>query len=165
MQLQDFFDYKNKLVEDLLTTPEIVRLISDDTPMEEAPSLAYTQVFPYEYVPETIQDGHTFVCCEVDVQSVENKTFLFPVLYLWVFAHKSRLRLPEGGVRTDKLCCEIAKKINGSRFYGLGQLNLRSVRRFAPMTDFSGKLMTFYAKEFNRQYDGTAPIPSNRKRG
>ena len=30
MQLEEFFDYKNKLVEDLLTNPSIVRLLIDD---------------------------------------------------------------------------------------------------------------------------------------
>ena len=47
---------------------------------------------------------------------------------------------------------EIAKTINGSRNYGLGELELYAVKRFAPMTDFNGKLMTFHAKDFNMQY-------------
>jgi len=63
------------------------------------------------------------VCFDVDIQRSYNKTFYKPVLYIWVFAHRSNLRLPDGGgVRTDKLCSEICKKINGSRYYGLGQL-------------------------------------------
>lgn len=165
MQLEDFFDYKNRLMEDLLTRESIVRLLNDDISMDDADKLVYKQVFPYEYIPETVQDGHTFICCDVDIQIVPNKTFLVPTLYVWEFAHRSKLRLPEGGVRTDKLCCEISKAINGSRYYGLGQLNLSSVKRYAPMTDFNGKAMIFHAKEFNRQYDGTLPIPTNRKTG
>lgn len=163
MQLQDFFDYKNQLMKDLLTNESIVSLIQRDTTVETAESLAYTQVFPYEYLPETVDKGQTFICFDVDVSGVSNKTLLTPVIYIWVFSHKSNLRLPEGGVRPDKLCSEICKVINGSRFYGLGELNLYSVKRFSPMTDYQGKLMTFYAKEFNRTYDGSKPIPSNRK--
>lgn len=163
MQLNDFFDYKNRLMEDLLTSKSVVSLIQQDTEMENAESLAYTQVFPYEYIPETVQGGQTFICFDVDVQGVSNKTFLTPVLYVWVFTHRSNLRLPEGGVRTDKLCSEICNVINGSRYYGLGELNLYSVKRFAPMTDYQGKVMTFYAKEFNRQFNGAKPVPANRK--
>lgn len=165
MQLQEFFDYKNQLMEDLLTNEDIVRLIDDTVALQNADSLAYTQVFPCEYIPDTVQEGKTYICFDVDVQRAADKTFLSPTLFVWVFTHRSKLRLPEGGVRTDKLCSEICKAINGSRKYGLGELNLYSVKRFAPMTDFQGKVLTFYAKDFNRVYDGKKYTPENRKRG
>lgn len=163
MQLEEFFDYKNKLMEHLLTNKEIVRLIDDSVPIEDAKSLSYSRVFPCEYVPDTVEHGDTYICFDVDIQESVNKTFLLPTLYVWVFTHRSKLRLPEGGVRTDKMCSEICKTINGSREYGLGELNLFSVKRFAPMTDFNGKLMTFHTKDFNRQFDGSKYTPSNRK--
>ena len=165
MQLSEFFDYKNKLMEDLLTNEAIVKLLDDDTQLKDANKLAYTHVFPYEYIPDTVEHAKTFICFDVDVQESINKTFLLPTLYIWVFSHKSKLRLPEGGVQTDKLVSEIAKAINGSRFYGLGELDLYSVKRFAPVTDYQGKVMTFHAKEFNRTSPNTKPIPSNRKKG
>ena len=163
MQLQELFDYKNRLMQDLLTNEEIVRLMGDNMTLEKAGSLAYTQIFPCEYVPETVQGGATYICFDVDVQRSYNKTFLQPTLYVWVFAHRSRLRLPEGGVRTDKICAKICEAINGSRYYGLGELDLETVKRFAPITDYQGKVMMFHAKDFNRQYNGNKPTPANRK--
>lgn len=163
MRLSEFYDYKNKLMEHLLSSPEIVNLIDEDgITVEHARSLAYKRVFPYEYVPDTVQEGKTFICFDVDIQCTNGKTFLSPTIFIWVFAHKSKLRLPEGGVRTDKLCEEIDKVINGSREYGLGELNLYAVKRFAPMTDFQGKLMIFHAKDFNRTYDGKQYTPDKR---
>ncbi len=163
MQLQEFFDYKNRLMEDMVTNEEIVSLTAGSTEISDPSDLIYTQIFPYEYLPEITEDGKTFICFEVDVQTVSNKTFLLPTLYIWVFTHQSLLRLPEGGVRTDKLCSEICKTINGSKLYGLGELNLYAVKRFAPMSNFSGKLMTFHATDFNRTYDGRKTVPVNRK--
>lgn len=166
MQLEEFFDYKNQLMQDLLTNQTIVRLINDDNKIIDNPgSLVYEQVFPFEYIPDTVEHGQTFICCDVDIQRSINKTFLLPVLYIWVFTHKSKLRLPEGGVRTDRLVSEIAKEINGSRYYGLGELDLYSVKRFAPITDYQGKVMTFQATEFNRQSPSGKPVPTNRKLG
>lgn len=166
MQLEEFFDYKNQLMEDILTTKSIVELIDDEIDFEDAASLAYDRVFPFEYVPETVEHGHTFICFDVDVSKASNKTFLLPTVYVWVFSHKSKLRLPNGkGVRTDKLCVEICKKLNGSRKYGLGELDLYSAKRFAPMTAYNGKCLTFTAVDFNRQYDGSKQIPTNRKNG
>lgn len=166
MQLEEFFDYKNQLMEDLLTNKKIVELINDSIPFEDARSLAYSQVFPCEYIPTTADHGKTFVCFDVDIQRSINKTYVMPVLYIWVFTHGSKLRLEQGGVRTDALCSEIAKAINGSHYYGLGELDLYSVKRFAPMTDFPGKVMMFETTEFNRLSPVTdKPIPGNRKRG
>lgn len=165
MQLDEFFDYKNTCMEDLLTNEKIVELVNDKVSVEDAKSLVYEQVFPFEFVPDTVEQGKTFICVDVDIQRTIGKTYLLPTMFVWVFTHKSLLRLPQGGVRTDKLCSEIAKKLNGSRFYGLGELELTSVRRFAPMADFQGKIMTFNAKDFNRTYDPKRPIPSNRKTG
>lgn len=165
MQLSEFYDYKNKLMEDLLTNETIVKLLDDKVELKNAIELAYTHVFPYQYIPDTVEHSKTFICFDVDVQESINKTFLLPTLYIWVFSHKSKLRLPEGGVQTDKLVSEIAKAINGSRFYGLGELNLYSVKRFAPVTDYQGKVMTFHTKEFNRISPNTKLVPSNRKTG
>lgn len=166
MQLEEFFDYKNQFVEDIITNAEIVKLLSEDGgDIADPSSLIYSQVFPYEYVPETIQQAQTFICCDVDVQKSINKTKLIPVMYVWVFTHKSKMRLPKGGVRVDRICSEIAKAINGSRYYGLGELDLHAVRRFAPVTDYQGKMMTFLAEDFNRMSPSGKPIPSNRKTG
>ena len=165
MQLSEFFDYKNKLMEDLLTNEEIVNLVDETVGLDGAKLLAYTSVFPYEYIPDTVEEAKTFICFDVDVQESMNKTFLRPTLYIWVFSHKSKLRLLEGGVQTDKLVSKIAEAINGSHDYGLGELELYSVKRFAPVTDYQGKVMTFHAKEFNRPSPNIKPIPSNRKKG
>ena len=165
MQLQEFFDYKNQLMEDLLTNSEIVRLVNDTVTLENAEALAYTQVFPCEYVPDTVEHGTTYICFDVDILESVNKTYLLPTLYVRVFTHKTLLRMPEAGLRTDKLCSEICNAINGSRMYGLGELNLYSVKRCAPMTDYQGKCMAFRAVDFNKQFDPNRPTPSNRKRG
>lgn len=164
MQLDELYGYKNRLMRDLLTSPEIVKLIDETIDPEEAESLVYNRVFPCEYVPDTVQQGMTFVCIDVDVEASINKTFLSPVIYIWVFTHRSNLRLPDGGgVRTDALCHEICKAINGSRTYGLGELTLYSVKRFAPMTDFQGKRLAFRTKDINFTYDPNKYTPANRK--
>lgn len=167
MQLEEFYDYKNQLMEDLLTNETILRLLNDDNEITDTPEkLMYTQVFPYEYIPDTVEHGYTFICCDVDVQRAQNKTFLTPVLYIWEFTHKSKLRLPDGGgVRTDRLASEIAKTINGSRMYGLGELDLYSAKRFAPLMDYQGKVLVFLATDFNRQSPSNKYVPSNRKSG
>jgi hypothetical protein len=171
MKLQDFFEYKNRLMHDLLTNETIVKLLDDSATLETAPSLVYKNVFPYQYIPDTVEHGLNFICCDVDIQkqsyrsTQSKKTFYNPVLYIWIMVPKDKMRLPNGGIRTDRLCAEIAKEIIGSMYYGIGRLELESVRRFVDIIDFQGKQLTFTLKEWNDPHLGVnEDIPANRKR-
>ena len=164
MYLDEFFDYKNELMKTLCCNDKIVKLITDsDDATTPNHSLAYTQIYPFEFVPETVDDGKTFICFDVDIAEVVDKTYYLPVLYIWVFTHKSKMRLSQGGIRTDELSVEINKELNGSRYFGLGELDLHSVGRFSPIVDYQGRVLTYYATDFNRLSPSKKP-PANRKR-
>lgn len=162
MHLDEFFDYKNQLMKDLCSNEEVVKLITDrqDASVPDT-SLAYSQIYPYEFVPETIDNGQTILCFDVDILRVDNKTYYTPVVYIWVFTHKSKLRLPSGGVRTDMLASKIDAMLNGSRFYSLGTLDLDSVERFVPITDYQGRVLIYVGRDFNRS--GSKQPPTNRR--
>lgn len=166
MNLEELYDYKNRLMADICKNDEIVRLVTGN-PEAAVPNhaLPYTQIYPYEMVPETVSVAKTFVCFDVDIPDVQNKTVLTPVIYLWVFTHKSRLRADGGGVLLDKIVMALDKMLNGNRFYSLGTLDLKSVYRFMPADDYRGKVMTFTATDFNRHNGIKRPLPSNRREG
>ena len=163
--LDELFDYKNQFIDDIMKNQRIIRMLSTSGDALRKPEeLLYKQIFPYEYVPYTVEHGSTFICCEVDIRRVSNKTYLSPEMYVWVFTHDSLTRLPQGGLRVDSICSEITRVINGSRLYGLGQLNLYSATRFAPITHYQGRTLVFEASDFNRIYNPKQKIPVNRKR-
>lgn len=163
--LDELFDYKNQLMADLLTSETIVSLLTDGaTSLSDAGSLMYTQVFPYELIPDVTEHAQTFICCEVDIENVINKTYLRPVLYVWVFTHKNLVRLTNGGgVRTDRISSEIVEILNGNRNYGLGELELYSAKRFAPITGYQGRLMKFIGSDYNRLSPTGKKAPARRK--
>ena len=163
MHLDEMFQYKNQLLEELLTDEEIVHLINPDVRLEDAQSMVWDQVMPVEFYPDTMEFGRVYVCCDVDVRKVYNKTFYAPTLYVWVFVHKDLLRLEEGGVRTDKLCHLIDKKLNGSFQFGLGKLELQSVNRFGVVSDYTGKVLAYEANDFNKVFDPKKEVPSKRR--
>ena len=71
MYLQEFFDYKNQLMGDLLSNQKIVDLLNDyeDRKPVDPQDLAYTQCHPYEYIPETVEHGQTFINTTVEADS------------------------------------------------------------------------------------------------
>lgn len=165
MQLEEFYDYKNLLMEHLCCDPDVVRLVTgNDEASVPNHSLPYSQIFPFEYVPDTVSDAKTFICFDTDIVSVPNKTVYVPVIYVWVFTHKSNLRAKNGGCTLDKMAVAVNRLLNGNRHYGFGELKLDSVKRFIPITDYQGRVLTFYAKDFNRK-TAKLDIPINRKEG
>ncbi len=165
MQLEEFYDYKNLLMKHLCSDPTIVKKVTgnDDASVPNH-NLPYKQIFPFEYVPETVDDARTFICFDSDIVSVPNKTIYVPVIYVWVYAHKSRLKDKDGGCLLDNLAVAVNNILEGNRYYGLGELKLDSARRFVPITDYLGRVLTYYTKDFNRR--NTRPdIPGNRKAG
>lgn len=166
MDLEELYDYKNLLMKQICSNETIVKLVTNN-PDAKVPNhgLPYTQVYPYEFVPETVDEGRTYICFDLDIVNVSNKTYYEPVLYIWVFTHKSLLRSKggRGGCLLDDLCLEINKMLNGSRYYGLGTLDLRNLRRFAPITDYLGRVLSYQALDFNRNNGGNPNIPANRK--
>jgi hypothetical protein len=162
--VDELFNYKNRLMRDILTNETIVRLIDDGYVDGDDPKkYIYERVFPYEFVPDVTEHGKTFICCEVDIKEVLDKTFLVPVIYIWVFTHESKLRLPDGeGVRVDKITSGIVETLNGSRFYGLGELNFASALRFSPISHYQGRVLTFRTKDFNRLYPTGQEVPAKR---
>ena len=163
MLLEELFNYNNELMKILCNNKSVVKLVTDDENARVPNhSLAYKKIFPFEYIPDNVGNGDTFICYDVDILDVENKTYLYPVVYVWIFTHKSKLRLPQGGARLDALAVEINKELNGNRHFGLGELNLKRIDRFVPIDDFQGRCLVYQAKDFNNT-SPSKPAPINRR--
>jgi hypothetical protein len=136
----------------LCSDPAIIALVADDV---DAPcpnrELPYNRIFPYNYVPEITKDAATYICFDVEIKRIPNKTILFPDVYVWAFCHQSLMRLADGnGVRPDKLACEIHHVLNGSPCLGTGPLELAGLSSVAPIDHHWGKLLHYVAVDFNR---------------
>lgn len=164
MNLHEFYNYKNELMKDICSNPTIVKLLTENN-NPDVPNhvLPYTQVYPYEFVPETVSEARSFICFDVDIMKAPNKTYYYPVLYIWPFTHKSKFRTKDGKVLIDELSSVLDDMLNGSRYFGLGDLKLHSVQRFVPIADYLGRVLTYYATDFNRPTINTRSVPSVRK--
>ena len=173
MNLEELRSYKNQFFGDILTDEKIVHLIDPDMPLQNADKLMYDNVYPSLYVPDTVEQAKTFVCCDVDFQVAnvrqigDKQLYYCPIMYVWIFTHKSLMKIPDGGFRVDELAIGITDKIAGSKFYTMGALTLYSAKRFAPMVDFVGKVLAFNGRDWNEPSaeNPNRPIPSNRRAG
>ena len=149
--LEEFTVYKNTLMEAICTSDTIFNLIKlpTDSPNIECKDLRYTRIFPYNYVPLTIETAQTFICFTVTAPNVRKGVITDLTLTVFVFTHQDLMRTPNG-MRVDLLISEIDKLINGSTKYGLGKAELRTCDMLqVPARGYVGMFASYVVKDFS----------------
>ena len=149
MYLDELSKYKSKVMQMLCENPKIQVLILSKESLNPKKELMYKYVFPYAFVPDTVTNSSTFICFDIEVKRVENRSFKDLSIMFWIFSHQSILRTNEG-VRTDVLADEVDKIMNGNKNLGLGTVELKTVGRVNPAKDYFGRTLVYRSVDFNR---------------
>ena len=149
MYLEEISDYKIKIMKALCQSKSIQKLVMLRESTREGREMMYTNIYPYSFVPETVTKANTFICFEIEVKRVLNRTFKEMDIIFWIFTHQSLIRTNEG-IRPDVLSNEVDKIFNGSREFGLGTTELKIVSLVNPAKDYHGRTLVYKSTEFNR---------------
>lgn len=154
--LIDLTNYKNRVMEILLSDKKIVSLITnkdisdDDLPAKE---LAYSRVYPYDFIPDTATEQCMYICFDVDVIGTPTEYTSEVALYVYFICHKEYLRIPGVGIRTDLTAGRIDELINGQLGWGFDRIELQKCTRFNPGVDFEGRVLKYTGRVRNRVND------------
>ena len=149
--LEEFTEYKQTLMKAICTSDRIVELLKLNTdPVGiQWRDMRYKRIFPYNYVPYTIETAQTFICFTVTAPNVKDNLIAELRLTVYVFTHQDIMRT-DSGVRTDLLVSEIDKLLNGSTKYGLGKVSLRACDVMqVPAQGYSGLYSVYTVKDFS----------------
>lgn len=149
MYLEELSKYKIEIMKRLCLNSKIQTLILLYESQNQGKEMMYRYIFPYAFVPDTVASSNTFICFDLEVQRVENRTFKDINIMFWTFTHQSLMRTDEG-IRTDILADEIDKILNGNRDLGIGTVELKNVGRVNPAKDYHGRTLLYKAVDFNR---------------
>lgn len=112
--------------------------------------------FDYEYIPGTIQEVLCAVCTDADIASVQNGEIKTLELYISVLCSQSMMKLDKKiftgwvGNRMNNLIRYIDLQLRGNRDFGIGQLELKSVRTVASGNiNFAKKQIMYQIPDFN----------------
>lgn len=150
--LEEFTTYKQTLMQAICTNDNIIKLLKKPTDPETLTGrdLRYKRIFPYNYVPLTVENATTFICFAVTAPNVTDNVISTLRLYVWVFTHQDLMKT-ENGMRTDLLVSEIDKVLNGSTKYGFGKVRLRSCDITAvPVEGYTGLVSVYSVEDINR---------------
>lgn len=148
--LAEFTEYKNTLMEAICTSDSIFNLLKlpSDNPSLRCKDLRYVRIFPYNYVPLTIETAQTFICFTVTAPNVGKGIISDFILTIYVFTHQDLMRTKEG-MRTDLLVTELDKLLDGSTKYGLGKVSLKACDVMqVPSRGYSGLYVMYSVKDF-----------------
>ena len=150
--LEEFTSYKQTLMESICMSKEITDLLrlESDPPDIVGRDMRFNRIFPYNYVPLTIEQAKTFVCFTVVAPQVKNNVITQMRLIVWVFTHQNLMRT-SNGMRTDLLVSEIDKLLNGSTKYGFGKVERKSCDLMnVPCEGYTGLVSVYSVDDFNR---------------
>lgn len=150
MYLEELSKYKIEIMKRLCLDTEIQSLILLSESQNQGREMMYKNIFPYAFVPNTVTNANTFICFDLEVQRVENRTFKDINILFWIFTHQSLMRTDEG-IRTDLIASEVDKILNGNKDLGLGTVELKKVLRVNPAKDYHGRTLVYRSVDFNRR--------------
>lgn len=154
-------EYKMEVLNRILENEKLVKLLSYDKAdalflprVEDSYSLLYERVFPYRFVPSTVENQATFITLGVNGFRRHQEGFkVFDdyqagEIYFYFFTHVDLMRT-DSGVRQDLMLAEISSMFDGTKGIGMGELKLRYVNElWLHNNKFGGYSIAFTITDF-----------------
>lgn len=149
MYLEELSKYKIEIMKSLCLDEKIQRLILLLPSQNNGKEMMYKNIFPYSFIPDTVTKASTFICFDLEVKRVQNRTFKDIDVMFWIFTHQTLMRTNDG-IRIDLLANEVDNIFNGNKNFGLGTMELKLVTLMSPAKDYHGKTLVYRSVDFNR---------------
>ncbi|HHB2481310.1 TPA: hypothetical protein ACORDH_002761 [Bacillus cereus] len=154
-------EYKMEILNRVLESDKLTKLIKYSTrdalfkpSLEDPYELMHTHIYPYRFVPATVDEQKTFLTLGVNGFRRHQegfKTFddyLSGELYFYMFTHHDLMRT-DTGVRQDLMLSEIVKMFEGTKGLGMGELKMRYVNElWMHNNKFGGYSIAFTVTDF-----------------
>jgi hypothetical protein len=158
-KLKELNEYERLVMRKLSASQRVVDMILNTTVCNEKDFVHYpipnhdvkfTHIFPYNYVPDTSQDAQVFLCYNVFVPQVYNKTYKTIEITFYIIVEQSLIVLDDT-TRLNAIAEEIDDMFNGSFAVGLGRMALLRVEPpINPAGRYHGKVIRYTNNEWNR---------------
>ena len=142
MNMQEFVDYKYKVIQYLINSQPIIELLANKVGIDIEDFNSDEQIFSYRFVPPDIstENAKTYI-------TLHCRRFRLKILFY------SLMEIPEEfkrhGNRIDNLVIEVDKLLNGNNNFGIGKVELCPNSAFAPAENYDGIALTYLITGFN----------------
>jgi hypothetical protein len=154
-------EYKMEVLNRCLEDQKLIKLLKYDgrdatfqNDVSDAYSLLYDRVFPYRFVPNTVENQGTYLTLGVNGFRRHQEGFKVyddyqaGEIYFYFFTHVDLMRT-DSGVRQDLMLAEISRLFDGTKGIGMGELKLRYVNElWMHNNKFGGYSVAFTITDF-----------------
>ena len=120
---------KNEAVAKLVASDEVIKAMGNDD-IDENDEAMYKYIFPYLYIPYTIEGSHSYICMKVIMTGRQSVNDLFGnySVIIWVIVNQSLMQMDGvgGATRLDHLADIVETIFAGSEAFGTKRLQLVS---------------------------------------
>lgn len=152
-------EYPSKVVSMLGSDKTIVELLTDNPDIvigtDEADDVFDKCLYDYGYTDETTLEAIAYICVEAEIPRVMTETMQSIKLYVTVLCQKQYMKLDPAkfkkllGNRRDNLTRYIDKILDKSTVFGIGELNLESIRTVPSPAGFSARELEYSISDFH----------------
>lgn len=156
--IDQLVEFPAKALREIGTNKNIVALLTNnpniDMESDEADSVFDKYLFDFVYIDSTTFNAEAYICVEAEMQKLSSPTMQDFKLYCTVICHKEFMVLNPGlfpgviGNRRDNLVRCVDSVLNGSTIYGIGTLNLKSVKTMPSPVGFTSRELTYEVSDF-----------------
>lgn len=118
---------KNEAVAKLVASDEVIKAMGNDD-IEENDEAIYKYIFPYFYIPYTIEGSHSYICVKVIMTGRQSENDLFGnySVIIWVIVNQSLMQMDGvgGATRLDHLADMVETIFAGSEAFGTKRLQI-----------------------------------------
>mgnify|MGYP000897300394 FL=1 len=118
---------KNEAVAKLVASDEVIKAMGNDD-IEENDEAMYKYIFPYFYIPYTIEGSHSYICMKVIMTGRQSVNDLFGnySVIIWVIVNQSLMQMDGvgGATRLDHLADIVETIFAGSEAFGTKRLQI-----------------------------------------
>lgn len=145
--------YKQKIIDRLLSSPAVVEALTKDGE-PAAPESARQHIFPYRFIQFPTQEPDC--CISVDVVTAKSGTASIRTskIFVWICCHKGLFSGDAYETRADRLAAETDRLLSGSTDFGIGRLQWEGMQLYEPTPEYYGYVLQYSASDFSRGRGG-----------
>ena len=156
--LDELVEYKNQIVNLIENSQDIMSLLVGTQDIDMNSNEVYAaydkQIFDYSFIMDTQLTEAVFLLIETETRRRATSTCKDMEVFIQVICHKDSMKLTgfKGvkGNRRDNLSRQIAKLLEGSRHFGIGELQLTECYAVNVPSPYSSTMLVFKTPEFAR---------------
>ena len=156
--LAQVVEYKHEVMKTLKSSKELIGLITNIRDVDMDSDAAYDVIdnnfFDYSFCDDTFQSDRAVIFVEVAMQRRPSVDFKGMKVIIQVICNKGYVNLDPSlfpgmvGNRRDNIALAIAKELEGSEEFGIGDLLLTQCEPVSTPNGFTGIGLTFDAVDF-----------------